>query len=174
MLLTVSIPEWSLDEDNRVIAVGDVFESWLVLVEAERRPHAPGGLQRIHGEATALPGWAGAAWGRYPVRVDTGAAALYWDAPEPVSGPIELSGWVEATNVDAPPAFPATSGTVRRVAMEWSDVDTTGLHERRAMLETAWYAEVPASRLVRRDLHAAGPLLTAVLIDLEVAPRGSS
>lgn len=173
MLLTVSIPAWSLDEDGRVPGLGDSYRSWLVLVEAERHSHVPEGLQRIHGNAITLPDWAGGTWGRHPVRVDAGEVALYWEAPEPVTGAIELDARVEANTIDAPPGFPRTTGVVRRVRLEWSDRVVTDRGERPVLLETARYEDVSVNRLVDPELRWGEPLLTAVMVDLEVASARS-
>ncbi len=56
---------------------------------------------------------------RHPVRLDIGAAAAYWDAPAPMTGPVEVNGYLELNRIDAPDDFPSTIGIIRRVRMQW-------------------------------------------------------
>ncbi len=44
---------------------------------------------------------------------------MYWDAPERVTGAIEVPGTISTSNVDAPEGLPETSGVLRRVRMVW-------------------------------------------------------
>jgi hypothetical protein len=76
----------------------------------------------IRGVAVALPTWPGQEFGRHPVRIDVDNGALYWDAPEPVTGEVEVRGTVSSNNVDAPDDFPETTGVIRRLRMVWHDV----------------------------------------------------
>jgi len=39
---------------------------------------------------------------------------LYWDTPQPVVGPVEVTGSVSTNNVDAPDGFPDTTGVPGR------------------------------------------------------------
>ena len=59
--------------------------------------------------------------GRHPTIVDSDGAAIYWDAPRPVAGPVDVTGVVSANNVDAPDGFPMTAGVVTRVRMSRQD-----------------------------------------------------
>ena len=120
MLLTVEVPEWELEESGRVLSVGDQAQFWLTFEEAGRRP-ATERVSVIRGVAVPLPTWPGAEFGRHPVRIDVEGGALYWDAPEQVTGPIDVAGTISTNNVDAPEGFPETSGVVRRVRMVWAD-----------------------------------------------------
>ena len=108
---------------------GDREQFWLTFEEAERRAPATEQVNLIAGVAFPLPTWPGAELGRHPVRIDVDGGALYWDAPEQVSGPIEVAGTVSTNNVDAPEGFPETSGVVRRVRMVWADsvIDPQGV-----------------------------------------------
>jgi hypothetical protein len=76
----------------------------------------------IRGVAVPLPAWPGAELGHHPVRIDVDGGVLYWDAPEPVSGPLEVTGTVSSNTVDAPDGFPETTGVIRELRMVWHDV----------------------------------------------------
>jgi hypothetical protein len=121
MLLTVEVPPWELEENGRVLSVGDNAELWLTFEEAERRAPATERVNLVRGVAVPLPTWPGGEFGRHPVRIDVDGGALYWDAPERVIGPIAVAGTISTNNVDAPEGFPATSGVLRGVRMVWSD-----------------------------------------------------
>jgi hypothetical protein len=121
MLLTVRVPEWELEESGRVLSVGDQEQFWLTFEEAEGRAPATERINLIRGVAVPLPTWPGAEFGRNPVRIDVEGGALYWDAPEPVTGSIEVAGTISTNDVDAPEGFPETSGVLRRVLMVWAD-----------------------------------------------------
>lgn len=166
---TVSIPEWSLAEDARVLHLGDTFRGWLVLVEAEREPRSAERIQRVRGTATPLPVWAGRLLSHHPVRVDADGAVLWWDAPAPIEGPVELEGWIEANLIDAPPDFPMNQGTIRRMQLEWCDAVITGPGERTVLTERARYDEVETSLHEPSELTEDGPVLTAILVDLKIA-----
>lgn len=121
MIVSVWAVEWYLDEDRRVLAVGDAITSWMTFEDAEQHP-APGErLQTVRGVARALPRWPGAEDGRHPVAIDVPGGTFYWDAPERVEGAIEVTGSISFNNVDAPDRFPVTHGVVRRVRMEWQE-----------------------------------------------------
>ena len=127
MILTVWVVEWYLDEDRRVLHVGDTISSWLTIEDAERlqpRPHER--VQTVRGVARALPRWSGARDGRHPVAVDIDGGTLYWEASESVEGTIEVTGTIALNNVDAPDGFPTTGGVVRRVRMEWQEYEFAG------------------------------------------------
>ena len=127
MILSVWVVEWYLDEDRRVLQVGDTISSWLTIEDAERlQLHPDERLQTVRGVARALPRWRGAEDGRHPVAVDIDGGTLYWDAPERVEGTIEVTGTISLNNVDAPYGFPTTDGVVRRVRMEWQEYEFAG------------------------------------------------
>ncbi|KRE62380.1 hypothetical protein [Nostocoides sp. Soil756] len=168
-LFTVSIPEWSLAEDGQVLRRGDTYRSWWVFVEADREARPTERLQRITADATLLPPW----WGRLgpqSVRLDAGGAVLYWDAPYPVEGPVEVHGWIEASHVDAPPDFPMNDGIVRRVRLEWCEAMATGPRERTVLIDKGRYEEVEASQIQPSETLGDGPVLSAVVVELEIAP----
>ncbi|MGB3828376.1 MAG: hypothetical protein WA962_06320 [Ornithinimicrobium sp.] len=54
----------------------------------------------VCGQATPLGTWPGLYMGCHAIRIDADGAALYWDAAEPVTGPVDLVGEVEFNNVD--------------------------------------------------------------------------
>ena len=128
MIVSVWVVEWYLDEDRRVLQVGDTISSWLTFEDAERLQLRPDErLQSVRGVARALPRWLGAEDGRHPVAVDIdGGGTLYWDAPERVEGAIEITGTISLNNTDAPDGFPTTDGVVRRVRMEWQEYEFAG------------------------------------------------
>ena len=60
-------------------------------------------------------------------------------------------------------------GTVRRVRLEWCDSVRTGPHERTVLIERARYEEVGITTHKTSELNGDGPVLTAVLVELEIA-----
>ena len=102
MVLTVHVPAWHLEEDCVVVAVGDHLSTWLEFREGTRGGMPHQAQHRLTGLARPAPGWDGAEWGRHPTIVDSDGAAIYWDAPRPVAGPVDVTGVVSANNVDAP------------------------------------------------------------------------
>ncbi len=166
MIVSVWAVEWYLDEDRRVLRVGDTISSWLTFEDAERvklRPKQR--LQTIRGVARALPRWPGAEDGRHPVAIDIRGGTLYWDAPERVEGTIEVTGTISFNNVDAPDHFPDTHGVVRRVRMEWQEfVDSDNRSWSKPQAEPR-YEDVSANYFPLND----GPLRwTGALIDLDL------
>jgi hypothetical protein len=121
MLLTVRVPEWEFEEDGRILSVGDEERFWLAFQEVERWAPPAEQVNVILGVALPLPTWPGAEFGRYPVQINVDGGALYWDAPGPVAGLVEVAGAVSTNNVDVPDDFPETTGVLRRVRMEWQD-----------------------------------------------------
>jgi hypothetical protein len=119
MVLTVRVWDWELEESGRILSIGDEVRSWLTFEET--RPGAPASetVSVVRGVAVPLPAWPGAGLGRHPARIDVEGGSLYWDAPEPVAGSIEVEAVISTNNVDAPEGFPETSGVVRRVRMMW-------------------------------------------------------
>lgn len=80
-----------------------------------------------------------------------------------------MNGWIEANNVDAPPDFPRATGTVAAVHLE-SVASTPG--EWSVLIDTTVYEQVQESELSWRwDSQRDGRRLTAVVVELEVAPR---
>jgi hypothetical protein len=152
VILTVWVPFWELEEDDRVLSVGDELSSWLEFHEADRFAPAER-VGAVHGVAHVLPRWPGAEAGRHPTRIDLDGGVLYWDAPDAVEGPLDLAGTVSSNNVDAPDGFAETSGVMRRVRMEWRNKSAEYRYE-----------EVPASSLPAES----GITWTGVLIDLEI------
>jgi len=145
MLLTVWVAEWVLDEDRRTLRVGDALAEWLTVTEFERLAHVPPEqLQTIRGVARAIPPWPGTEGGHHPVSITVAGATLYWDAPRPVDGSVELTGVVSLNNIDAPDGFPVTRGVIRRVRMEWQATGT-------APGVTPRYEDVPVSYLPDYD-----------------------
>jgi hypothetical protein len=117
MLLTVRVSDWELEESGRILSVGDRERFWLIFHEATATER----VNVIGGVAAQLPSWPGAEFGRHPTRIDVEGGALYWDAPERVTGPMEVAGTISTNDVDAPEGFPETSGVLRRVRMVWDD-----------------------------------------------------
>lgn len=154
MLLTVWVPAWVLDEDLRTLRVGDALAEWLTVTEVERLAHVPPEhLQTIRGVARPLPPWPGTEDGHHPVAISVAGATLYWDAPRPVDGSVELTGVVSLNNIDAPDGFPVTRGVIRRVRMEWraTGTGTSGQRVPPPPGASSHYEEVPVSYLPRYD-----------------------
>ncbi len=166
MILSVWFVEWCLDEDRRVLRVGDVISSWLTFEESQRHPLRPAErLQTVRGVVRPLAPWRGTEDGRHPVAIDVGGGTLYWDAPALVAGTLEVAGIISHNNIDAPDGFPYTRGVIRRVRMEWRTL---------AMDEAARYEDLSASYLPTRDASTEDPSGDTVprwngcLIDLEI------
>lgn len=122
MLLTVEVSAWELEDAGRVLSVGDPVQFWLTFEQAKGRSHVGERVSVIRGVAVPLPTWHGAGFERHPLRIDVEGGALYWDAPERITGPIQVVGTIRTNNVDAPEGFPETSGVVRRLWMVWDDL----------------------------------------------------
>lgn len=122
VILTVRIPTWELEESSRLLSVGDEVSSWLTFHQAEAGSALAEDVQGVLGVARRLPSWPGAGPGARPVQIDLAGGALYWEAPEPAEGAVEVVGTVCTNNVDAPDGFPETTGVVRRIRMEWRDL----------------------------------------------------
>lgn len=126
MIVSVWVVAWYLDEDRRVLEVGDTISSWLTFEDAERLRLRPNEcLQAIRGVARALPRWPGTEDGRHSTAIAIDGGTLYWDAPERVEGTIEVTGTISLNNIDAPDGFPTSYGVVRRVRMEWQEFEFT-------------------------------------------------
>jgi hypothetical protein len=121
VIVTVRVEEWELEDAGRVVSVGGEMSSWLTFQEAAAHGSPTELVQVLAGVARPLPSWPGAIPGRHPVQIDVEEAALYWDAPQPVDGAVEVTGMISSNNMDAPDGFPETRGVVRRVRMGWSD-----------------------------------------------------
>jgi hypothetical protein len=67
VILTVWVPFWELEEDDRVLSVGDELSSWLEFHEADRFAPAER-VGAVHGVAHVLPRWPGAEAGRHPTQ----------------------------------------------------------------------------------------------------------
>jgi hypothetical protein len=171
VVLTVHIPAWHLEEDGDVITVGDHLSTWLEFHENTRWDQPPDQQHRLTGLARALPAWLGAESGRHPTIIGTDEATIYWDAPEPTSGPVEVTGVVSANNVDAPDGFPTTAGVVTRVRMEWQHYQSGDNNDWYPVPGTARYEDLTSSYLpIEPAGHAdtTRVVWTRVLVDLEV------
>ena len=62
-------------------------------------------------------------------------------------------------------------GTVPRIRLEWCDAVRTGPRERTVLRDKARYEEVETSHYEPSDRIGDGPVLTAVLVELEIAPQ---
>ena len=163
MLLTVEVSVWELEESGRVLSVGDQEQFWLTFEEAERRAPATERVNVIRGVVVPLPTWPGAEFGRHPVRIDVEGGALYWDAPERVTGPIEVAGTISINNVDAPEGFPETSGVLRRVRMVWADFVISPEGVWRSTGEGTRYEEVTSTYFPVHEPTAFDPEVEAEL-----------
>lgn len=174
MVLTVEVSDWELEESGRIVRVGDDVRLWLIFEEAARSVPGTQRASRLRGRAVPLESWPGAEFGRHPTRIDVEGGAVYWDAPEPVSGPIEAVGTIRSNTVDAPDGFPGTSAVVRRLRMVWDDV-VVGTDGDPVVAATR-YEEVASTYVPRRRAPArsAGEAAidrrwAGVLMDLETA-----
>jgi len=166
MVLSVWVAEWILDQDRRTLSVGETLAEWLTFTEVEGLPHVPPGqLQTIRGVARALPRWPGTEDGRHPVSISVDGATLYWDAPRPVDGPMEITGVVFLNNTDAPDGFPVTRGVIRRVRMEWqaTGTETNGQRVPPPPGASIHYEDVPVSYLPGYDDEPGFPHAPAAI-----------
>ncbi|WP_207950225.1 hypothetical protein [Nocardioides ochotonae] len=170
MGLTVHVPAWHLEEDGAVIVVGDQLGAWLEFRESSRGDQGPDQHHRLTGLARAIPPWAGAEGGRHPTVIDADGATIYWDAPRPVTGPVDLIGVVSANNLDAPDGLPMTEGLVKRVRMEWQDYRPGDGAAWCPVPGTARYEDLESSYLPPPGPidPATRAVWTGVLVDLEV------
>jgi hypothetical protein len=134
VIVKVLVEEWELEESGRVLSVGDEVSFWLTFQEADGVEVSAEEVQTIQGVARPLPTWAGGKSGRHPVHIDIAGGALYWDAPAPFEGAVEVAGRISSNIVDAPDGFPETRGVVRRLRMVWHEYangpDGMWTHER--------------------------------------------
>ena len=93
-------------------------------------------------------------------RIDVGPAALYWDAPEPVQGDVQLVGVVRRNTVDAPAGLPVSRSTVRRVRMDRRDFGQTAARTWEPVNAKAGYEDVAASYLPVNDLRPEASIVT--------------
>ena len=145
MILTVRVATWELEENGRVLSVGDEFSSWLTFHEADATSTPAQDVQMILGSARPLPTWPGEGLAVHPVQIDLADGALYWEAPGPVEGPVEVIGTVCTNNIDAPDGCPETTGVVRRIQMEWRDYVMGSDKSWRDVSGGLRYEEVPAT-----------------------------
>lgn len=176
VILTVWVARWQLDEDRWVVAVGEEISFWLTFEESERWPRPAEQIHVIRGVARPLPCWPGAEFGRHPVQIDVDGVALYWDAPGPVSGVVEVAGSVSSNTIDTPDGFPMARGVVRRVRMERREFVHDGQRRWGYADDGARYEQVEASYFPIQEAEAGDPDVppgirkaqwTGVLIDLE-------
>jgi hypothetical protein len=169
MILSAWVPAWCLDEERRVLAIGDRFSSWLTFEEtappdADDMP----GVQTLAAVARPLPRWDGEL-SPHPVVLDVDGGTLYWDAARPVAGPVAVTGTVSFNNVDAPDGFPETAGVLRRVRMRWTPTHGHARYTRHEDVERSYlpsWDEAPPASVVRTSrvrLRWAG-----CLVDLEL------
>jgi hypothetical protein len=171
VILTVRVPEYQLEEDGQVLSVGDDMSSWLRFEEAGRSPLPVERVRLIRGVTRLLPNWPGAETDRHPHQIEVDRGVLYWDAPEPVEGVVEIAGSVSSSIIDAPDGFPATTGVVRRVRMEWREF----VYESRGWRNEdgqARYEEVPATYFPIEDRQSIDPEVEAAAIR-ESSPGGA-
>ena len=161
MLLTVRVPEWELEEDGRILSVGDEGRFWLTFQEVERWAPPAEQVNVIHGVAVPLSTWPGAESERHPVQINLDGGALYWDAPEPVTGPVEVAGTVGTNTVDAPDGFPETFGVLRRVRMEWQDFVMSPSGSWRSKSEGPRYEDVASTYFPVSESAAVDPVVQA-------------
>jgi hypothetical protein len=156
-MLTVRVPEWELEDSRRILSVGDQLRAWLTFQEAERWPSPAERINVIEGTALPLSAWPGAERGRHPVQINLDGGALYWDAPHPVAGALEVTGTVSTNNVDAPDGFPDTSGVLRRLRMEWQDFIKSTDRVWHNTGESARYEEVTTTYFPTSDTDVLDP-----------------
>lgn len=174
MGLTVLIPAWHLEEDAAVVSVGDHLSTWLEFHESTRWDQPPVRQHRLRGLARVIPAWPGAESGRHPTVIEALDATIYWDAPQPASGAVDVTGVVSANNVDAPDGFPETEGVVTRVRMEWQAYQPGDNSVSYPVPGTSRYEDLQTSYLpgpepIDSTAHADRLFVwTGVLVDLDV------
>jgi len=163
VLLTVEVSEWELEESGHILSVGAQEQFWLTFEEAGLRAPATERVNLIRGVAVPLGSWPGGEFGRHPVRIDVKGGALYWDAPEQVSGPIEVAGTISTNNLDAPAGFPQTTGVLRRIRMMWAGFVIGPEGVWRSAGEGTRYEEVTSTYFPVREPTAFDPEVEAEL-----------
>ena len=181
MVLTVHVPAWQLEEELAVLSVGDTLDTWLRLEESSWPGHPPERIHRLSGVARAIPSWDGAGLGTHPTAIVSGDATVHWDAPRPVTGPVEVVGVVSTTDIDAPDGFPTTRGVVLRARMEWQHYRLGEDRVRRLVVGLSRYEDVRSTYLPppEPDRPPARPgtieaVWAGVLVDLDVPGHVSS
>jgi hypothetical protein len=137
--------------------VGDAFSSWLTFQAADPTSPSAQDVQVVRGSARTLPNWPGEGFLVHPVQIDLAGAALYWEAPDPVEGPVEVIGTVCSNSIDAPDDFPRTTGVVRRIRMEWRDYVMGSNESWREVSGGPRYEEVPTTYFPRHEIEEPGP-----------------
>jgi hypothetical protein len=163
VILTVQVAAWELEEDGRVLRVGDDFSSWLTFHAADATSTSVQDVQVILGSARPLPSWPGEGLVVHPVQIDLVGGALYWEAPDPIEGPVEVIGTVCTNNIDAPDGFPETTGVVRRIRMEWRDYVMGSDKSWRDVSGGLRYEEVPATYFPPIEIEEPDPEVEADL-----------
>jgi hypothetical protein len=114
----VFVESWQIECCGDPPGVGDRVE-WGLTFAAARPGVEPGPVDgvRFDGVATLHPVGAGLDLSAdHPVQLDAGPLHAYWLAPRPVTGPVQLAGWLQEDHHGALPyPFPRTAGTVGRV-----------------------------------------------------------
>jgi hypothetical protein len=157
VIWTVRVAAWELEENGRVLTVGDEVSSWLTFHEADAMSASAQDVQTIRGRARPLPTWPGGGFGAHPVQIDLAAGALYWDAPDQVEGAVEVVGTVCTNNIDAPDGFPETTGVVRRTRMDWRDYVMGSDKSWRGVSGGPRYEEVPETYFPPVEIEAPDP-----------------
>jgi hypothetical protein len=82
---------------------------------------------------------------------------LYWDAPGPVAGVVEVAGSVSSNTVDTPDGFPMARGVARRVRMEWREFVHDGQRRWSYADGEARYEQVEASYFPIQEAETGDP-----------------
>jgi hypothetical protein len=154
--LKVWVADWQLEEDMRIVSIGDEVAFPLTFQDAERSPRTAELTQAIDGIARPLPASPASNAASRPVRIDVDGAALYWSPPTAVEGPVHVEGAVVSNAGEEDwDGFPATRGIVRRVRMEWRELVHYAPRQWRAETDVARYEDVTASSLPRVETMVA-------------------
>jgi hypothetical protein len=172
--LTAHIKTYLLEEDGRRLHVGEVVECCLIY------SHEPDGMVR---PATALSGlkadatpwtWEHHFLDQHPTRLTIGPAILYWGAPEPTVGEVELNGtisWADS-GYEVPEDLPANVATIERLRMEtWTyRTQATGGSVPVGM---GRLSDVQVTDLPQRVLGPGqdSPIWSGVVVDLRITSR---
>jgi hypothetical protein len=167
--LTVFAESWQLEENGDTLHVGQAVDWWLTFHDASWWPQEPEAhVQRLRALGRPFDG-PGMQKNRVPTELTASGAFLYWDAPRPADGDLELLGSIHRdVGVTTPDDFPSTHGVIRRLRMEsylyhltargWEPIDNS-----------VTYDEVNQTYLPRACLtpEPGRPRWTGVLVDLQ-------
>ena len=145
MLLPVFVESWQIECCWEPLRIGQQVNWRLKFVEQRRFEAEP--EQQVVLTAHAEPfSWENGEQGMANIRLNMGAAVLYWWAPEFTAGAVTVVGSVwEDHHAGLPEDFPVTAGVIRRLRVETREYREDPPNRMR-ISSTAWRSSWTASR----------------------------